>query len=188
MRRRRPTSTAKPMIRRLDRASRAAAASGGHPGPQDRYCRGLQGRPADPLARGLRQTGRVVRRPRVSFASVTQQFNTTTSMGRLTLEEEEAERRIRQVAVPVLAPGFRQGLRRAKIGIDPRACAFGMTTPFVLTLRMRKASRRWALSSKLCEKSLAAALAIRIRNRASTTLVPPIAIFCSRSALGPVQK
>jgi hypothetical protein len=51
-----------------------------------------------------------------------------------------------------------------------------MTTPFVLTLRMRKASRRWALSSKLAKKSPAAALAIRIRNRGrfSTASVPPI--------------
>ena len=47
--------------------------------------RGLQGRPADPLARRFRQADRAVRRPCVSFVSVTQSFNTTSSMGRLTL-------------------------------------------------------------------------------------------------------
>ena len=31
--------------------ARAAASAGGHPGPQDRYCRGLQGRPPDPFSR-----------------------------------------------------------------------------------------------------------------------------------------
>ena len=46
---------------------------------------GVQGRPTDSLAGGLRQDGRSVRRRGVSFVAVTQQFNTTTSMGRLTL-------------------------------------------------------------------------------------------------------
>ena len=36
----------------FDRPPGAAAAAGGPPGAQDRYCRGLQGRPPDPLARG----------------------------------------------------------------------------------------------------------------------------------------
>ena len=52
----------------------------------DRRRRGLQGRPADPLAGRLRQDRRnrwTATVPR--FVSVTQQFNTTTSMGRLTL-------------------------------------------------------------------------------------------------------
>ena len=52
---------------------------------QDRHCRRLQDRPADPLAVRLCQDRRDVRRHQVSFVSVTQQFNTTTSMGRLTL-------------------------------------------------------------------------------------------------------
>ena len=39
----------------------------------------------DPLTGRLRQDGRAVRRAGVSFVAVTQQFNTTTSMGRLTL-------------------------------------------------------------------------------------------------------
>ena len=51
----------------------------------DRCRSGLQGGPAHPLAGRLRQDGRAVRRARVSFVAVTQQFNTTTSMGRLTL-------------------------------------------------------------------------------------------------------
>ena len=38
-------------------------------GWQDRHGRGLQGRPADPLARGLRQAGRAVRCPRASRSS-----------------------------------------------------------------------------------------------------------------------
>ena len=46
---------------------------------------GLQGRPPEPLADGLRQLVEVFDRHSVTFVSVTQQFNTTTSMGRLTL-------------------------------------------------------------------------------------------------------
>ena len=53
--------------------------------PQDRRHRGLQGRSADTFAGRLRQAGRAVRCHQVSFVSVTQSFNTTTSMGRLTL-------------------------------------------------------------------------------------------------------
>ena len=51
----------------------------------DRCRRRLQDRPADPLARRLRQAGRGLRRESISFVAITQQFNTTTSMGRLTL-------------------------------------------------------------------------------------------------------
>ena len=51
-----------------------------------RHRRRLQGRPADPLARRFRQDwSNSSTRNGVSFVSVTQQFNTTTSMGRLTL-------------------------------------------------------------------------------------------------------
>ena len=62
-----------------------AAAARRHRCGHDRRGGGLQGRPADPLAGRLRQDRRGVRSARVSFVSVTQQFNTTTSMGRLTL-------------------------------------------------------------------------------------------------------
>ena len=52
----------------------------------DRYHRRLQGRPADPLARWTspRWSSSSIAHG-VSFVAVTQQFNTTTSMGRLTL-------------------------------------------------------------------------------------------------------
>jgi DNA invertase Pin-like site-specific DNA recombinase len=46
---------------------------------------GLQDRPADPLARRFCQNRRDPRRARCFLVSVMQQFNTTTSMGRLTL-------------------------------------------------------------------------------------------------------
>ncbi len=62
-----------------------AAPAGRHRGRAGSTCRRLQGRPAHPVARRLRQDGRVLRRAGVSFVSVTQAFNTTTSMGRLTL-------------------------------------------------------------------------------------------------------
>ena len=53
---------------------------------EGRRGRGLQSRPAHPVALGLRQDRRSLRSAKgVSFVSVTQQFNTTTSMGRLTL-------------------------------------------------------------------------------------------------------
>ena len=50
-----------------------------------RHHRRLQDRPADPLARRFCQDCRDPRRHKRVFVSVTQQFNTTTSMGRLTL-------------------------------------------------------------------------------------------------------
>ena len=48
-------------------------------------CRRVQGRPVDPGALRFRQARRDFDRCSVSFVSITQQFNTTTSMGRLTL-------------------------------------------------------------------------------------------------------
>ena len=55
------------------------------PGRQSRRHRRLQGRSPHPIAGRLCQAGRAVRPASVSFVSVTQSFNTTTSMGRLTL-------------------------------------------------------------------------------------------------------
>ena len=54
----------------------------GRPG---QYRGGLQDRPAYEITRRLRQARRALRQEGVSFVAVTQQFNTTTSMGRLTL-------------------------------------------------------------------------------------------------------
>jgi len=52
---------------------------------RNRYRGRLQGRPADPLARRFCPAGRALRRTGCVVRSVTQQFNTTSSMGRLTL-------------------------------------------------------------------------------------------------------
>ena len=55
-------------------------------GRQDRHHRGLQGRPADPLAGRLRQAGRAVRPAMASRSSRSPSRSTPrTSMGRLTL-------------------------------------------------------------------------------------------------------
>ena len=51
----------------------------------DRRHRGLQDRPAQPRADGFFQAGRNIRPAQCHLRSVTQSFNTTTSMGRLTL-------------------------------------------------------------------------------------------------------
>ena len=57
----------------------------GHQGESRRRHRRLQDRPADPFLDGFRRMVEVFDAHAVSFVSVTQQFNTTTSMGRLTL-------------------------------------------------------------------------------------------------------
>ena len=58
-----------------------AAASRRHSGPQGRYGGGLQGRPADPSLADFAKIVEVFDAHEVSLVSVTQQFNTTTSMG-----------------------------------------------------------------------------------------------------------
>jgi DNA invertase Pin-like site-specific DNA recombinase len=63
----------------------AEAPAGRHRARPDRHRGGLQDRPPDAQPCRLLQDGRSVRAQRVSFVSVTQQFNTTTSMGRLML-------------------------------------------------------------------------------------------------------
>ena len=63
----------------------AAAAPRRHRGGAGRRRRGLQDRPAVALADGLLEAGRGVRQGRGHLRLVTQSFNTTTSMGRLTL-------------------------------------------------------------------------------------------------------
>ena len=100
----------------------------GRAGRQDRRHRRLQGRPPDPLVGGLRQARRAVRPHNVSFVSVTQQFNTTTSMGRLTLnvllsfaqfEREVTSERIRDK----IAASKRKGLwvgGMAPLGYDTK--------------------------------------------------------------------
>jgi DNA invertase Pin-like site-specific DNA recombinase len=68
-----------------DRAPCPAAASGRHPGPQDRYHLVYK---VDRLTRSLADFVKLVElfdAHGVSFVSVAQQFNTTTSMGRPTL-------------------------------------------------------------------------------------------------------
>jgi DNA invertase Pin-like site-specific DNA recombinase len=56
-----------------------------HRAGQGRRDRGLQDRPPEPLADGLREAGGGDGRARRDLRVVTQSFNTTTSMGRLTL-------------------------------------------------------------------------------------------------------
>ena len=72
-------------IRRDARAPGAEAPARRHRGRTGRHRGRLQDRSAVPLADGLRQAGRDVRRAQRHVRSVTQTFNTTTSMGRLTL-------------------------------------------------------------------------------------------------------
>ena len=61
------------------------SASRRHRGGSHRHGRRLQSRPADALARDFAKIVEAFDANGVSFVSVTQQFNTTTSMGRLTL-------------------------------------------------------------------------------------------------------
>ncbi len=86
---------------------------------QDRRGRGLQGRPPDPLAGRLRQIVELFDAARRSrFVSVTQAFNTTTCMGRLTLnvllsfaqfEREVTGERIRDKIAASKAKGMWMG-------------------------------------------------------------------------------
>jgi site-specific DNA recombinase len=96
---------------------------------QDRHRRGLQGRPADPLAARLCQAGRGLRCSGTSFVSVTQSFNTTTSMGRLTLnmllsfaqfEREVTAERIRDKIAASKARGMWMG-GNPPLGYGPKA-------------------------------------------------------------------
>src|SRR5207247_3148241 len=73
------------ILRCLSRAARSAAALGGCPGGHNRHCAGLQGRSADPLAADFAKLIELFDAHGVSFVSVTQSFNTSSSMGRLTL-------------------------------------------------------------------------------------------------------
>ena len=97
-------------------------------GRQGRRHRGLQGRPPDPIVGGLRKLIELFDQHGVSFVSVTQQFNTTTSMGRLTLnvllsfaqfEREVTSERIRDE----IAASKRKGLwvgGMAPLGYDTK--------------------------------------------------------------------
>ena len=74
------------LLRWINGASSAAATAAGYRVRRRRRHRRLQGRPA--LSRSLIDFARIVEvfeKHNVSFVSITQQFNTTTSMGRLTL-------------------------------------------------------------------------------------------------------
>ena len=62
-----------------------AATTRGHQGRRRRPGGGLQDRPTHPIADGLLETCRGLDQHQTSFVSVTQHFNTTSSMGRLTL-------------------------------------------------------------------------------------------------------
>ena len=133
-----------------------ADAARGHPRPQDRRGGGLQGRPADPLAGRLCQAGRAVRGHGVSFVSVTQQFNTTTSMGRLTLnvllsfaqfEREVAGERIRDKIAASRRKGMWMGgtspARLRRQGQEARRqCGRGRTGPADLRRYLRSAASR----------------------------------------------
>ena len=106
-------------------------------------------RPPDAQLGRLLQDGRSVRTPRVSFVSVTQQFNTTTSMGRLMLnvplsfaqfEREVTGERIRDK----IAASKRKGMWMG--GVPPWA-----TTSTTACWSSTKPRRRWCgASSRRC--------------------------------------
>ena len=108
------------------RIGRAETPDGGHRARPDRHRGGLQDRPPDAQPRRLLQDGRSVRTHGVSFVSVTQQFNTTTSMGRLMLnvllsfaqfEREVTGERIRDKIAAAKRKGDVDG-RRPALGYD----------------------------------------------------------------------
>ena len=68
-----------------DRPARPAEIAQRHSRAQDRRHCGLQGRSPDPSLADFAKLVELFDAHGVSFVSVTQQFNTTTSMGRLTL-------------------------------------------------------------------------------------------------------
>src|SRR6516164_11448933 len=73
------------LLRRQYRPACPAAAAGGRAGRQGRRHRRLQSRSSDPVVGRFAKLVELFDKHNVSFVSVTQQFNTTTSMGRLTL-------------------------------------------------------------------------------------------------------
>jgi hypothetical protein len=111
---------------------------------QDRRRGGLQGRPADPLAADFARIVEIFDAHGVSFVSVTQQFNTTTSMGRLTLnvllsfaqfEREVTAERIRDKIAASKRKGMWMGgngaarLRIRRRGVEMKFVVAGGSTP-----------------------------------------------------------